>query len=197
MIGAVTPVTPSRRQSWECPELLSPTAKTRALPSQISAPEASSEDADSVTLPPRIRSTIRTAVASRVAAASAKISAIETRRSHLERRCRRAGSAAIRAPSRAISMLGMSQCGPSDSRVGSAIRRVIEMTMYADSASAMGQRGSTKIRSSSVCPPLTTSCVSVVNALPSSAGGPRSLFGRGLRGRQRIAPPSRSLVACV
>jgi hypothetical protein len=58
---------------------------TSAFPSQISAPEASSELADCVTRPPSIRSTTSTMVDTNAATPSAKISPIATRRSHLRR----------------------------------------------------------------------------------------------------------------
>jgi hypothetical protein len=59
-------------------ELQYSSAKTRLFPSQISAPEASSESADLVTLSPRSSSVLRTSVDHIAATARLRMSAMET-----------------------------------------------------------------------------------------------------------------------
>jgi hypothetical protein len=90
------------------------------------APEASNEPASFVTLPPTIRSLIRIAVETRVAAASARTSAIEIRRSQRRRPITCAGSAATRQASSPISIPATSQGEPSDSRFGTSMRRTAD-----------------------------------------------------------------------
>ena len=87
----------------------------------MTAPEASSEVADSVTSLPLMRSAINTTLVAIASATSRPISVIDRGRSQRARPTRCAGFAASSAARSAISIPGKSQCGPKDARLGSAI----------------------------------------------------------------------------